>query len=152
VPIPEGYEWLREHGGTQRDAVVAKMEASGGVALFQRDLPDPSYFAGSIVVLPARDAAPEVVSNVETCRKNARQIASVLPLDVKEVGLVTISGADHCQWTLSSGDPARHQTTRGTVMRTPSAVWVVTCNYDSRDATALEACQTVLDGWRTTGS
>ena len=81
------------------------------------------------------------------CAKVAKRAADSLRGPVQTVGIVQLSDGEHCQYTARSQENTNRGAT-GTIFSTPEKVWVVTCNYDTRDTAAISACAQVVDGWK----
>jgi hypothetical protein len=110
----------------------------------------PSYenaFLASIVVVPGNIPRDINLQDETACAKIAKTTADSLRGTVQTVGIVQLSDGEHCQYAARSQENTNQGAT-GTIFSTPEEVWVVTCNYDTRDTAAISACTQVVDGWK----
>lgn len=138
IPIPAGYEKF------SNDEIV-KQIGTDGLALVASE-PKAGLFRGSIVV--ARAAAPGP-TDAAGCKQVAEELAALVKTKLTRAERVTVAGAETCQWESTDSVDAQRGST-GTVMTTRTSTWVVTCNYDLRDADAKPACVQALNGWKAT--
>jgi len=143
VPVPRGFIILVD----QKNRQIEQLRSKGGMVLVQ--IEKPSYenaFLASIVVVPdkiPRDINPQ---DKTACAKIAKTTADSLRGTVQTAEIVQLSDGEHCQYTARSQENTNRGAT-GTIFSTPEEVWVVTCNYDTRDTAAISACAQVVDGW-----
>lgn len=144
VPVPRGFIVLVDPKNPQ----IEQLRSKGGMVLVQME--KPSYenaFLASVVVVPGK-IPPDINLQDETaCAKIAKSTADSLRGTVQTAGIVQLSDGEHCQYTARSQENTNQGAT-GTIFSTPEEVWVVTCNYDTRDTTAISACRKVVDGWK----
>ncbi len=144
VPVPRGFIILVD----QKNRQIEQLRSKGGMVLVQVE--KPSYenaFLASIVVVPdkiPRDINPQ---DKTACAKIAKTTADSLRGTVQTAEIVQLSDGEHCQYTARSQENTNQGAT-GTIFSTPEEVWVVTCNYDTRDTAAISACAQVVDGWK----
>jgi hypothetical protein len=139
VPVPKGFSPAKD------ERVIRS--APGGVVLIADARAASQMFLGSIVVTrigPGPDFDP---SDAAFCRQAADGIAAQTRMQVTVSRNVEFSAGSTCQWETVD----KELSTRGaigTVMyKTRDNSWVVTCNFDTRDARAQDACGEVLRGW-----
>lgn len=143
VPVPRGFIILVD----QKNRQIEQLRSKGGMVLVQ--IEKPSYenaFLASIVVVPdkiPRDINPQ---DKTACAKIAKTTADSLRGTVQIAEIVQLSDGEHCHYTARSQENTNRGAT-GTIFSTPEEVWVVTCNYDTRDTAAISACAQVVDGW-----
>ena len=140
VPIPSGFFVPNTLGGLMP---IEEVRGVGGLILVQRRTPAlDNGFLGSIVVAPigTNDVDP---TDEALCRSAAEQAPGI----IESIRIVQGKNGPRCE--AKKRDP--EQATRGatfSIFASASGSWGVTCNYDTRDNQAIEACAEVLDGWR----
>lgn len=144
VPIPQGFFVM----DAQRNGQPNELSQAGGLVLVQVKRPSfDNAFLASVVVVPARIPNNTNLQDENTCAKIAQGSANSLTGTVQTMGIVQLSDGKHCQYTVRSRENANRGAT-GTIFSTPKESWVVTCNYDTRDAEAMSACTDVVTGWK----
>lgn len=144
VPVPRGFIVLLD----QKNRQIEQLRSKGGMVLVQ--IEKPSYenaFLASIVVVPGKIPRDINLQDETACAKIAKTTADSLRGTVQTAGIVQLSDGEHCQYTARSQENTNQEAT-GTIFSTPEEVWVVTCNYDTRDTAAISACAQVVDGWK----
>lgn len=144
VPVPRGFIILVD----QKNRQIEQLRSKGGMVLVQ--IEKPSYenaFLASIVVVPDKIPRDINLQDKTACAKIAKTTADSLRGTVQTTGIVQLSDGEHCQYTARSQENTNQEAT-GTIFSTPEEVWVVTCNYDTRDTAAISACAQVVDGWK----
>jgi hypothetical protein len=144
VPVPQGFFFM----GAQRNRQPDPLRAAGGLVLVQVKRPSfDNAFLASVVVVPARIPGNIDLQDEGACAKVAKGSADSLTGTVQTAAIVQLSNGKHCQYTVRSRENINRGAT-GTVFSTPKESWVVTCNYDTRDAEAMSACTDVVNGWK----
>lgn len=144
VPVPRGFIVLVD----QKNRQIEQLRSKGGMVLVQ--IEKPSYenaFLASIVVVPGKIPRDINLQDKTACAKIAKTTADSLRGTVQTAEIVQLSDGEHCQYTARSQENTNQEAT-GTIFSTPEEVWVVTCNYDTRDTAAISACAQVVDGWK----
>ncbi len=144
VPVPRGFLILVDPKNRQ----LEQLRSKGGMVLVQME--KPSYenaFLASVWVVPHTTPSDINLQDEVACAKVAKRTADSLRGTVQTAGIVQLSDGEHCQYTARSQENTNRGAT-GTIFSTPEKVWVVTCNYDTRDTAAISACAQVVDGWK----
>jgi hypothetical protein len=132
----------------QKNRKIEQLRSKGGMVIVQME--KPSYenaFLASVVVVPGKIPRDVNLQDEAACAKIAKRTADSLKGTVQTAGIVQLSDGEHCQYTARSQENTNQGAT-GTIFSTPKEVWVVTCNYDTRDTAAISACTQVVDGWK----
>lgn len=144
VPVPYGFILMDAPQNRQ----VEQLKSAGGLVLVQLEKPSfANAFLASVVVVPARIPNTIDLQDEITCAKVAQGSANSLTGTVETVGIVQLSDGKHCQYAVRSRENTNRGAT-GTIFSTLEEAWVVTCNYDTRDAAAISACAHVVNGWK----
>jgi len=144
VPVPRGFINLVDPKNRQ----IEQLRSKGGMVLVQIEKPSfDKAFLASVVVVPGKIPRDLNLQDETACAKIAKRTADSLRGTVQTAGIVQLSNGKHCQYTARSQENTNQGAT-GTIFSTPEKVWVVTCNYDTRDTAAISACRKVVDGWK----
>lgn len=144
VPLPSGF--AQKVSGTIADMMRRDVLEPGGVILMADASAVAGAVPGSIVVSPTvTDISSDAVDE-NLCGQLAEIVAGRENATVDRSGMITLPWGRTCQWELVT---ARDENRRriGTVFAANAEDWIVTCNFDSRDDAAREACTRVLSGW-----
>jgi hypothetical protein len=115
---------------------IEQLRSKGGMVLVQIEKSSfDKAFLASIVVVPGKIPRDINLQDETACAKIAKTTAD------------SLRGGEHCQYAARSQENTNQGAT-GTIFSTPEEVWVVTCNYDTRDTAAISACTQVVDGWK----
>jgi hypothetical protein len=140
LPVPGGYLVVT-------DPAFTKM-APGGVMLRAVARATEGAFVGSVVVTRIPMGPPLDQSSDEACKKLGAALTTGMPVQLKRTVLAQTAAGKSCQYEVIDNQVATRGA-QGTVMsKTRENSWLVTCNFDIKDAAARTACQAVLDGWR----
>src|SRR5215813_9175045 len=141
VPVPTDFS-------TVNSEQFASVIRGGGVVLVEGRRADVAgAFLGSIVVTPMRTPAGFDPKNPEICRLGAEQMSKATGAKVERTQIISASFGKTCQ--MSTVDPSNsNRVGLGTIVYRQDFHCMVTCNYDRRDAKAIAACKTVIDGWK----
>lgn len=142
VTIPKGY----------MDVVNKEVLAStgdSGFALSAEERAGKGWFLASIAFVAVPEGAP-APSDDTACTTEASGLATATGTTVLRSGMVEVAGEKRCQWeVVAKDDPNRLAV--GTVMKSPSRLWVVTGNSDKRDESARPTYVAVLESWKNEG-
>lgn len=144
VPVPRGFIVVVD----KKNRKFEQLRSKGGMVLVQME--KPSYenaFLASVVIVPGKIPRDINLQDETACARIAKRTADSLRGTVQTAGIVQLSDGEHCQYTARSQENTNQGAT-GTIFSTPEEVWVVTCNYDTRDTAAMSACTQVVDGWK----
>ena len=141
VVIPEGYTDI-----VNEEQLAAAGAGAFGFAADERG--GDGWFLSSIAFVPVPKGAPGPGDDT-SCTREATGLASATGSTLVRSGIVELGGAKRCQWELVANDNPNRLAT-GTVMKSPSQMWVVTGNRDKRDASALPTYIDTLESWKDT--
>ncbi len=146
IPVPNGFVIME----SARNSQVAQLRSAGGLVLVQRERSafENAYLA-HVVVAPTHMPGKMDLQSKRTCGRVAYRGAGSVGGTVQAAGIAELPSGRSCQYTVRYPTQANRAAT-ATIFATPEETWVLTCNYDIRDAAAISACTQVVDGWRFT--
>jgi hypothetical protein len=139
IPVPKGFSVSKDERFIR--------SAPGGVVLVADKPAAPHLFRGSIVVVkvgPGPDIKP---SDPASCKQAADFAAALIPVVLKAHRIVKTSVGNTCQWEVVDKEMSTRGATSTIMHKTRHNCWMVTCNFDTRDAQTRAACGEVLAGW-----
>lgn len=146
VPIPNGFAILED----TKNPHVSQLRSTGGLVLVQSERPPlENAYRANMVVVPVQMPGTIDLQSKKKCVMVAYKSAGSVGGTVQSAGIAQLSSGMYCQYTVRyPNNPNRGAT--GTIFWTPEETWLLTCNYDTRDAAAISACTQVLNGWKFT--
>lgn len=118
------------------------------LALLADQRANEGWFLASVAFARARGAEASV-TDADDCDALGKTMESGLGLTLQTTQMADVAGLPRCRID-ATVNAERDRAVTFTLMESPSAVWGVTCNYDSRDADAKSTCTTVLESWKHT--
>jgi hypothetical protein len=126
--------------GDQYQAVIR----DGGVLLVEKVRPAvEGGFLASVVIAPiaGQEVRPD---DPEMCKSAAAGLSRSTGAPLESQGIVAMQWGKTCQISLGAPKDTPHRGGMFTILRAGKRNWMVTCNFDDRDASARSACASVL--------